>query len=321
MKHFLIFLIALFYLMCVFSCQKSTQLKRDSRGNRSFSPQSEFDRDVSPTQKFESLGQPKKKILVLNFWNDTPVKNEDLGSFAAEELKRGLTLTQRVILPEDLKASLNTEDYLQGESVRVAQLMREGRRIGVPAIVIGRISKVVYRQKGDEVGLLRQKQSLSGVEVEAKLFDVQGGREVLATVRYGEASNKAFVAIEGEKLETPEYRAELIRSATRQAVANLIPDLVRGVEKLTWQGRIARIKGNQIYVNAGRASGLITGDILRVLGPGDDIYDPVSGVFLGRSAGQLKGTLEIQDFLGSDSAITIIHTGGNFKLNDLVQLY
>ena len=63
------------------------------------------------------------------------------------------------------------------------------------------------------------------------------------------------------------------------------------------------------------------GDILKVMTPGDDIYDPATGAFLGRTNGQLKGTVEVVDFLGTDGAVTEIHTGGNFQVQDLVQLY
>jgi hypothetical protein len=267
------------------------------------------------------MGQPKKRVMVLNFWNDTPVKQNDIGEFAADELKRGLYLSQRVIVPTDIKTELGTADFVQGDRVKVAQLIREGRKLGVAVLVIGRITKIVFRQRGDDVGLFRQKQSLAGVELEAKLFDVQGGREIMATSRSGESNSNTVVAMESDNMESFAYRAELTRFAVREAVAGFIPDVMRAIEKMMWQGRIAKMIGPKVYLNAGRASGLIAGDILRVLNPGDDIYDPQSGAYLGRSQGQLKGTLEIVDFMGPDGAIAEVHTGGNFKEGDLVQLY
>src|ERR1700747_143522 len=55
----------------------------------------------SATDRLEKLKQPKKKILVLGFWNDTPVGDDSLGWFAADELKRSLLLSKKVIFPED----------------------------------------------------------------------------------------------------------------------------------------------------------------------------------------------------------------------------
>ena len=155
-----------------------------------------------------------------------------------------------------------------------------------------------------------------------KIFDVAGGREIAAASRSGESSNNAMVAFDGEKsMESPAYRAELTKFAVRNAMSLAIPDVIKAVEKLQWQGRVAKVSGTRIYVNAGRASGLVVGDILKVMTPGDDIYDKGTGAFLGRTNGQLKGTVEVVDFLGTDGAVTEIHTGGNFQEQDLVQLY
>lgn len=309
----------------LFSCQRSQAFKKDQDYYRPENSNSYYDRSQkSATSRVESMGQPKKRILVFDFWNDTPVKS-DVGGFAADELRRGLFLTQRLILSPEIKTQYVTEDFLDtghgGTQIKVAQLIREGRKLGVSVLAIGRVTKIVFRQRGDDVGLLRQKQSLAGVDVEIKLFDVSGGRELLAVSRSGDASSNSLVAVEGKNLESSQYRAELVQMAVRDAVAKLVPDVIRGIEKLAWEGRIAKVVGNKVYVNAGHASGLITGDILRVLAPGDDIYDPATGAFLGRTKGQLKGTLEVVDFLGPDGSVTEIHTGGNFQENDLVQLY
>jgi len=113
----------------------------------------------------------------------------------------------------------------------------------------------------------------------------------------------------------------MVKMAIRNAMTQGVPDVIRAIEKLQWQGRIAKVIGDKVYVDAGKASGLVVGDILKVLTPGDDIYDPQTGAFLGRTQGQLKGTIEVVDFLGTDGAVTEIHTGGNFRAEDIVQLY
>lgn len=318
-------------MVCLASvgCQRSPQFRRDQdftkdSGPSYYSGGGGARGGKNPTSRIEQMGQPKKRVVILNFWNDTPVPAGDVGAFAADELKRGLYLTQRMILPPEAKTELGTEDFIAGEGaskVKVAQLIREGRKLGVAVLGIGRVSKIVFRQRGDDIGLLRQKQSLAAVDIEMKLFDVAAGREIMATAKSGESSSNALVAFEGKSVESNEYRAELTKLAVRNAVALLVPDVVRAVEKMTWEGRVAKVAGSKVYVNAGRASGLVGGDILKVLAPGDDVYDPATGAFLGRSQGQLKGTLEVIDFIGTDGAVTEIHTGGNFQEGDTVQLY
>ncbi|OFZ84553.1 MAG: hypothetical protein A3K03_10490, partial [Bdellovibrionales bacterium RIFOXYD1_FULL_44_7] len=277
----LIWLLSIFYVV---GCARSPAYKQDQNyykgDNQAYYGGAG---GKSPTHRIESMGQPKKRVMVLNFWNDTPIKQGDIGLFAADELKRRIHQTQRLIIPADLKTEFGTQDFVHGDKVKVAQLIREGRRMGVAVLVIGRITKIVFRQRGDEVGLLRQKQSLAAVDVEIKLFDVSGGREIMAAGKSGESSSNTMVAFESNNLESKEYRAELTKLAVRNAVGMLVPDVIKAVEKMSWSGHVAKIVGQKVYVNAGKVSGLISGDILKVLSPGDDIYDPATGAYLGRS--------------------------------------
>ena len=95
-----LFLLGCLSLACLTSCQRSAQYRHDS---------DLADMDVAPgpsrsmksSLRADMIGQPKKRALVLEFWNDTPIKSDTLGAFAAEELKRGLGMTRRVIVPED----------------------------------------------------------------------------------------------------------------------------------------------------------------------------------------------------------------------------
>ncbi len=313
-----------FSLFLLTACNRSSSgLRSDNDNGQSFASEYYNHRYLkSSSQRVEALGQPKKSVLVLDFSNDTPIKQENLGSFVASELKRGLELTQRVIVPENLKSEMTTEDFIAGDRIKVAQLIREGRRLGVAVIIIGRVGKIVFRQKGDDVGLFRKKESIVGVELEAKIFDVQSGRELNALTRSGELATRALSAFESkEETSTEMNREEMIKSASREAIAGFLPEILKSVEKMTWQGRIAKIEGQKIYLNAGKVSGLMPKDILRVLTSGTDVYDPTSGAFLGREKGQLKGTLEVEDYIGTDGAVARLHTGGNFQEGDLVQLY
>ena len=294
------------FLAALSACQRSLQFHRE---------------EGTPLYPNDTTGQPKKKVFVLPFWNDTPLLEDSLESFAASELLRGLALTRRVILPSAGQSELTTSDLVDAGEVRVAQVVREGRRLGVAALVIGRISAITYRQKDDDVGLLREKQSLARTQLEVKLFDVQTGREIWSGTHDGQSNASALAEIDNRRSEADTYKRELIRAATQQAVALFIPELVQAISKLSWQGKIVKLAGNRAYVDAGQSSGLVIGDILKVLGPGDDIYDPTSGSFLGRSPGRPKGTLEVVDYLGPDGAIARMHTGGNFAQGDWVHLY
>jgi hypothetical protein len=281
------------------------------------------DRDESSakSEALERLKGPKKKVLLLSFWNDTPVGDESLGAFVASELKREFSIGGRILFPEDALVNTVTKDFVDGDRVQVSQLVREGRKFGVSAVILGRISKIQFRQNREEVGILRSAESSVVADLEMKVFDVATGREVGTYPRTAAASNSTRIMIDEDAMTSKAAREELAKQALYAASQKLIPDAVLALEKMEWQGRIAKIAGNKVYINAGKASGILAGDILKVLSTGEDIIDPVTKSFLGHSEGFLKGTLEVSDFIGTDSAMATIHTGGNFQEGDVVRLY
>ena len=312
----------LLYILCftfISGCQRSPEFRKEVlHGNIGSSPYSAIPPSSSD---LETATQPKKKVFIFDFLNDTPVKDTSLGAFAADELKRGLYLTKRVLIPADLRTQLTTADFVEDERVRVAQLLREGRKLGVSVLAIGRIKKIVLRQSGNDVGLFREKQSSVVVDLEMKLFDVETSRELLSTGSAGEALTHHVLSVHASAAEAVQFRTELIQSAMKEAVSRFLYDVIQAMEKEPWQGRIAKVLGKKFYINSGKESGLMKGDILRVFTAGDDVYDPASGVSLGRTKGYLKGTLEVTEYMGNDSAIGEMHTGANFKEGDLLELY
>ena len=114
---------------------------------------------------------------------------------------------------------------------------------------------------------------------------------------------------------------ELLRQATKIALKKTLPFIVSITKKKEWFGRIAKIIGKKIYINAGMESGVKIGDIMKVLTPSQEIFDPVSGAMIGKTKGEVKSTIEIVDFFGTNGAVGVIHSGGNVAAGDPVKLY
>src|SRR5581483_7295050 len=101
----------------------------------------------SATGRAEKFGQPKKKIYVLPFLNDTPMGGDELGGFASDEFLREIRISGRAIVPEDIRSGDVSKDFYSGDKVRLGSLVREGKKLGVALLIIGRIKKITFRQK------------------------------------------------------------------------------------------------------------------------------------------------------------------------------
>ena len=158
-------------------------------------------------------------------------------------------------------------------------------------------------------------------EVEIRIHDVNSGRQIYHDNIKSTAEDNVhrFFSIDGkDKLA---YRRELLRYGIKAAVRKSIPRIVKISSSLNWTGKIAKITGSKIYINAGRESGINIGDILRVMTEGDDIFDPDTGALIGKAKGQVKGTLEIIEYFSTNGSIAVLHSGGAVVEGDIVQLY
>jgi hypothetical protein len=272
--------------------------------------------------KVSDFSPIKKKIALLQFFNESPMGGDDLALTATEEFRREISKSKEFLLdPEAETIFGNSKEIYAGGGVKLAQLSRKAKLSGVNIVIFGRIKEARIRQKSDEIGFVRKVKSLAETYVEIKVFDVLANKELFSETVDGNISDDNLKFYQAESEDNLAYRQDLLRYSVKVAVRKVISKVVSLGSRLDWMGRVAKIIGTRIYVNAGRMSGINMGDILKVITEGQEIYDPESGAMMGMSQGEVKGTLEVIDFFGTDGAICTLHSGGSVTEGDFVQLY
>jgi hypothetical protein len=264
----------------------------------------------------------RKKIALLKFYNESPFGGEDLAFQATEELRRELRKSPEFNIDPQASAMFGTsKEVYAGGGAKLSQLSRKAKLSGINLVVYGRITHARVRQKTDEIGFVRKTKSYAESVLELRIFDVHSSKEIFFEKHNGNIDDNSFRFYMDNKESNLSYRQELLRYSIRVAIRRFVKPLMNLGSKLEWTGRVARIIGSKIYINAGRQSGINIGDILNVMTEGLEIYDPETGALIGVSKGELKGTLEIIDFFGPDGAVSILHSGGSVTEGDFVQLY
>lgn len=272
-----------------------------------------------PREHFNGV---KKKVALLTFFNESPYGGQDLGITATEELRRELSMTGEFIIdPMANKLFGSSKEIYAGGGVKLVQLARKAKVAGLNFVIFGRVKDARIREKTDEIGVVRETKSYTESKVEIRLFDVNSNKEIYTDEIRGYADDSTFRFFTGDRESKLTYRRELMRYAVRVAVRKSVPRVLEISSKLDWVGRVARILGNKIYINAGRRSGIQISDILKVVTEGQEIFDPETGALIGVSNGEVKGTVEVIDYFGPDGAIAILHSGGSVIEGDFVQLY
>ncbi len=301
-----------FFCVCLFITEGCAPISRRR-------PIRQANNNINRVTEFNPI---KKKVALLSFYNESPLGGPDLAVVATEEFRREINRSREFILDTEAENIFgNSKEIYAGGGVKLVQLARKAKMSGVNIVIFGRIKEARVRQKSDEIGFVRKVKSLAETYVEVKAYDVLSNKELFTETLDGNISDDNLKYFQSESEENLAYRQDLLRYSVKVAVRKVIPKVIKIGSRLDWMGRVAKIIGTRIYVNAGRSSGLNLGDILKVITEGQEVFDPESGAMIGISQGEVKGTLEVVDYLGEDGAIAILHSGGSVTEGDFIQLY
>ncbi len=265
----------------------------------------------------------RKRILVLPFIDNELQRSQNVVEVARRTVVEELLNTRAFVVVNNSDIGQDLSTFVkENREYDMAGVSRMAQNLGISAVVEGRVLDVRARKIGDEVGIFRKIKAQMETTVALRVFGAKLGKEIYGTTR------KATVETEttrvAEQAHSDRFLRDdpnLVRAAVRKAFLETVSGIVKSVEKLSWEGRIARVIGDRVYINAGQMTGIQVGDILKVSDEGVEIFDPETGVFIGFATGRMKGTVEVVSYIGKDGAMGIIHSGSGFKESDMVELY
>jgi hypothetical protein len=255
---------------------------------------------VSPSKSTFSV--LKKKVLIPYFDDRTIEGEEVLGDWVAEKLMKEVNRRSLQTLFVDYQMvkeflEKNGIDSNDLQTPRILQLLNEN--FGIHAVVIGQLSgPYVFTTKTADG---REETASAIIKIDISLIDTFSGK----TLKNLSASNPTIAA--KEKGSFSEEKARI--KAIDLTIASLGRSLSRELDDIDWFGRIAKVEGEEVYINAGKLTGLKVGDVMEVFQPGG------SG-----ERGEAKGRVRVSAFLGIDASMGRLIQGKNPDVNDILKL-
>ncbi|MEK6628068.1 MAG: hypothetical protein AABY53_05535, partial [Bdellovibrionota bacterium] len=237
-----------------------------------------------------------------------------------------LNATNELIAIDSGVLKLDLNKYIKDNMYDLKAIAKDSHNAGISSILEGRIIDIRFKDENlisvDNSSSLKSRKVAFEIVVQARMFNVRSEQELFNTVKtvsITEDNSKIPENISSENFfnRNPELTELLIKDAFSDFNAKLVDSL----KFIVWEGRIAALQGEKIYLNVGQISGVQMGDILKVVDDANEIYDTELGYHVGKVAGRVKGTLEVVGYFGQDGAISVIHSGAGFKENDRVELY
>ncbi len=264
----------------------------------------------------------KKRVMVLPFLDANDQRDPVLRENARRAFIADLNRTGQLIAIDSQELKIDLSKHIQNGEYIMKDITRDVSQLGVNSVLEGKIMDLKIKRASDQIGVIRNMTTKFESVVRVRLFSTRGTKElmnVVKTVVLDEPNTRV-----GERVESDKFiqnNAELIQVIIKDAFMDFTPQVIAAMDKIVWEGRIAAISGDRVYLNVGRISGLQTGDILKVSEEGEDVFDPDSGSHIGKVQGRIKGTLEVVSYFGTDGSVSIIHSGSGFKENDKVEMY
>lgn len=270
--------------------------------------------------KKEGYTGPKLRVGVVNFQNKTPSRVLGIGEAAADILGTILQKTDRfIIIPQqDLQSILEQQSMGTSGVIDPTTAAQMGKVLGLNAIVTGAITAYSEAEEGQDYLVYKKKKQIARVTVDYRVVDTTTGVQIMADSGQGEYAKATGGAL--GLGSSSSYDTDLRDGALRDALTKAMVNMLDQLEETEWRGRIAQVKGQQVYINAGKEVGLKVGDILVVQELGEEIVDPQTRVVIGRAPGNIKGELMITGFFGKNGSVATVRSGGGFRTNDLVVL-
>ena len=262
----------------------------------------------------------KLRVGVVNFENNAARKVRDIEIVATNILTTMLQESgQFIVVPrQDLDAILDQQDLSASKIIGPNTAIHLGKVLGLNAILTGSITSYAELVESSNTILTQSKTLVAKVGVDYRIVDTTTGVQLFASHGNGEFRKTSGGLLGfGSKSSAD---TSLKDGALRDALAKAMNKITEQLTSDLWSGRIAQIKDDFIYINAGKQTGLRIGDTLIVQELGEDIIDPQTGVSLGRAPGVVRGKLQINGFFGNNGSVAGVISGGGFKNNDLVKL-
>jgi hypothetical protein len=265
----------------------------------------------SPSLPFFQLGF-KKKVAILDFENKTTYKDEQIGEAVAKKLSDKLESSQRIVTVDSTVVSemLRREGFTFETLLDPTAMKQAHQSLGIQAFAFGTVNDLsLLSPKVSETS--EEETTSATLKLEIRLMDASTGNLL-----------KTFIGrspIFGTRETGENSKSKAVLKAIELSLDDVFDGFLRQLDLLEWTTTVAKVDGNNLYLNAGKSSGVRIGDTLEVFEPGKEIIHPITNFSLGWTTGQLKGVIRVTDLFGIDAAIGKVVQGQGFNPNDVVK--
>jgi len=273
--------------------------------------------EVSQKSERKELKGPKLRVGIFKFQNKSTYGQGKLGQSATDIFITELVKTDKFIVIErsEMDQFEKEHNLVAAGVVDPSTAVKAGKVLGLNAIVYGTITQFAISEGYKDYGIYKKRTDIVDCVVDVRIIDAQTGQILFADTGKGrtQSEKKQFFGL-GER---GSYDQTLAENALRASIVQLFDNMIQRMAEVPWSGKVAAVDSENIYLNAGKETGLEIGDILTVYRPGKEIIDPDTKLSMGYTRTKVA-TIKVESYFGRNGSIAKKVSGGKIKENDIV---
>ena len=266
-------------------------------------PPSAIEKEILPASvSISPMVNLKKKVVIAHFDDHTTSGEEAFGDWLAEKLSKEVSqrsLQTLIVDYQMVKEFLETRGIALTDFEKPQVLQQLNEIFGIHAVVLGDLSgPYIFVTKGasDREGI-----SSAIIKIETRIVEAFSGK----TLKNLKANNPIIATKERGTFAEEKAKGKAIDLT----LADLSRSLSRELDNLDWFCRIIKVEGDEVYINAGKLTGLKVGDVM-------EVFRPAS---FGKRE-EAKGKVQISSIFGIDASVGRLIQGKKPDENDILKL-
>ncbi len=248
----------------------------------------------------------KKTVAVSRFENKTSWKGQVmLDDGMADQLTDALIKSGEFMVLErqTLGDVMAEQDLAASGRAAKSTAAQTGKLTSAQVLIKGTITEFENKAAGSGTGIgfggikLANKREEAHVGLIIRLIDTTTGQVLDSQRVEGKATAGGLgvgVDIGGVDFGTEGFSKTPLGKATQIAIDNAVAYIAGKLKNVPYQGRVIKVSGDDIYINAGQRNGCAVGDTFTVFSVGEALVDPDTGEKLG-SEEKKKGVIKVYD--------------------------
>lgn len=248
----------------------------------------------------------KKSVAVSRFENKTSWKGQVLlDDGMADQLTDALIKSGEFMVLErqTLGDVIAEQDLAASGRAAKSTTAQTGKLTSAQILIKGTITEFENKAAGSGTGIgfggirLNNKREEAHVGLIIRLIDTTTGQVLDSQRCEGKATVGGMgvgIALGGVDFGTDGFSKTPLGKATQITIDNAVAYIAGKLKNVAYQGRIIKVSGDDIFINAGQRNGCAVGDQFTVFSVGEALVDPDTGEKLG-SEEKKKGAIKVYD--------------------------